>query len=86
MARLETLRDLKNISIELVRLHISRLLLNSVLVRHTFLEEIKQAQVGDAKIEGIKVNISKGKRLRFIEDEQEIIRFQNRKCMPQRMG
>jgi len=31
------------------------------------------------------VNMSKGKALGFIEDEQGIIRFQNRICVPQRM-
>ena len=38
-----------------------------------------------ANIKEIKVNISKGKALGFVEDEQGIIRFQNRICVPQRM-
>jgi len=72
-------------SIEVMPLLEFRSFLNSMFVQHTLLDEIKQTQVGDAKIEGIKVNMSKGKVLGFMEDEQGIIRFQNRICVPQRM-
>ena len=39
----------------------------------------------DGDIDRIKVNISKGKALGFVEEEHEVIRFRNRICVPQRM-
>ena len=71
-------------SIELVLLHEPRLFLNGMYVQHTLLDGIKQEQVGDAKIERIKVTMSKGKVLGLMENEQGIIRFQNRICVAQK--
>ena len=48
------------------------------------MDEIKQAQVVDTEAQRIKVNMSKGKVLGFMEDKQGIIRFQNQICVLQR--
>ena len=60
--------------------------LSSMTVQPTLLDEIKVAQFGDPKIEYIKVNMSKGKALGFYEDDQGIVKFQGRVCMPQKSG
>ena len=75
----------ERMGVEFAPPHESRLFLNSVFVQPTLLDEIKQVHVGNAEIERIKTNISKGKALSFIEDEQGTIRFQNRICVVQKM-
>ena len=42
--------------------------------------------MGDPEMERIKKNIRKGKALGFHEDDQGIIRFQGRVCVPQKLG
>ena len=69
MVESKILSDLRNISIEIVLLHESKAFLNSMSVKHTLVEDIKQAQVDGANKKEIKVNISKGKALGFVEDE-----------------
>ena len=45
------------------------------MVQPILLDEIKQSQVRDEEIERIKVNISTGKVLGFVEEKQRVIRF-----------
>jgi len=52
-----------------------------VLQQPTLLDEIKQAQTKDEEVKRIRESISKGKALRFVEDEHGVIRFQNRICV-----
>jgi len=55
------------------------------MIQSTLFDDIKWAQVGDIEVERIKVNIRKEKVLGFVEDEQGVIRLQNRLHVPQRM-
>ena len=57
--------------------------LGSLVVQPTLLDEIKQAQMEDEEIERIRVSIGKGKASKFVEDQQRVIRFHSRICVPQ---
>jgi hypothetical protein len=48
----------------------------------TLEQEIRKGQVGDAKIQKIKVLITEGRGLEFTEDEQGTIWFKDRICVP----
>jgi hypothetical protein len=57
--------------------------LASLEVQPTLMDKIKEAQKLDKEIEEIKSNISKGKAKGFREDEQGIVWFEKRVCVPQ---
>jgi len=84
--RLEITRDIEKLGIELVLSSVMESYLSNLTVQPTLLDEIKGAQVDDPEMERIKVNISKRKALGFYEDDQGIIRFQGRVCVPQKSG
>jgi hypothetical protein len=52
-------------------------------VEPTLEQEIRKGQIGDAKIQEIKDLITKGRGPEFTEDEQGIIWFKNRICVPE---
>jgi hypothetical protein len=56
--------------------------LASLEVQPTLMDKIKEAQKLDKEIEEIKSNMSKGKAKGFREDEQGIIWFEKRVCVP----
>jgi len=78
VAQPEILRDLESMGIKLVFPGEPRLFLGSLIVQSTLLDEIKQAQIKDEEVKRIRESINKGKALGFVEDEQGVIRFQNR--------
>jgi hypothetical protein len=57
--------------------------LASLEVQPTLMDKIKEAQKLDKEIEEIKSNMAKGKAKGFREDEQGIIWFEKRFCVPQ---
>jgi hypothetical protein len=57
--------------------------LASLEVQPTLMDKIKEAQKLDKKIEEIKSNMSKVKAKGFSEDEQGIVWFEKRVCVPQ---
>ena len=83
VAQPKILRDLESMGIELVFSGKPRLFLDSLIVHPTFLDEIRQVQTKDEEVKRIRENINEGKALRFVEDEQVVIRFRNRNCVPQ---
>jgi hypothetical protein len=52
-------------------------------VEHTLEQEILKGQIGDAKIHEIEDFITEGRGPKFMEDEQGIIWFKNRICVPE---
>jgi hypothetical protein len=52
-------------------------------VEPTLEQDIHKGQIGDAKIQKIKDMIAEGRGPEFTEDEQGIIWFKNRICVPQ---
>jgi uncharacterized Zn finger protein len=57
--------------------------LASLEVQPTLMDKIKEAQKLDKEIEEIKSNMAKGKAKGFHEDDQGIVRFEKRVCVPQ---
>jgi hypothetical protein len=55
----------------------------TIEVEATLEQEIRKGQIGDAEIQEIKDLITEGSGLEFTEDEQGIIWFQNRICVPE---
>jgi hypothetical protein len=51
-------------------------------VEPTLEQEIRKGQIGDAKIQEIKDLITKGRGIEFTEDEQGIVWFKDRICVP----
>jgi hypothetical protein len=51
-------------------------------VKPTLLDRIREAQKGDSEMEEIKENMSKGKAEGFREDEQWMLWFEKRLCVP----
>jgi hypothetical protein len=49
----------------------------------TLEQEIHKGQIGDAKIQEIKDRITEGRGPEFMEDEQGIIWFKDRICVPE---
>jgi len=76
--QLGIVRDLESMGVELVFPEELGLFLGSLVVQPTLLYEIKQAQTKDEEVKRIRESINKGKALGFVEDEQGVIRFQNR--------
>jgi hypothetical protein len=54
----------------------------TIEVEPTLEQEIREGQIGDAKIQEIKDLITKGRGPDFMEDEQGTIWFKNRICVP----
>ena len=77
IVRLEILRDLENLGIELVFPGKPRSFLGSLVVQPTLLDEIKQAQAKDEEVKRIRESLNKRKAFGFVEDELEIIKFQH---------
>ena len=55
-------------------------------VSPTLIDDVKEAQKGHESIEGIKRKIKAGKAPGFLEDEQGIVWFGNRICVPTRLS
>jgi hypothetical protein len=51
-------------------------------VNPTLLDRIREAQKGDSEMEEIKQNMSKGKAEGYREDEQGMLWFEKRLCVP----
>jgi hypothetical protein len=51
-------------------------------VEPTLEQEIRKGQIGDAKIQEIKVLITEGRGPEFTEDEQGTVWFKDRMCVP----
>jgi hypothetical protein len=57
-------------------------ILASLEVQPTLMDKIREAQKLDKDIDEIKSNMSKGKAKGFHEDEQGIVWFEKRVCVP----
>jgi hypothetical protein len=60
--------------------------LASLEVQPTLMDKIKEAQKLDREIEEIKSNMAKGKAKGFHEDDQGIIWFEKRVCIPRTLN
>jgi hypothetical protein len=60
--------------------------LASLEVQPTLMDKIKEAQKLDREIEEIKSNMAKGKAKGFREDDQGIIWFEKRVCIPRTLN
>ena len=76
---LELCEQFKNLRLEIV----PKGYVATLEVKPNLLERIREAQKGDAEIDEIKGNMSKGKAEGFHEDEHGAIWFEKRICVPQ---
>ena len=70
--------ELQNFGLELVEFGF----LDNLEVKPTLEDDIKEAQKGHKSIEGIKKKIPEGKALGFLEDDQGVVWFGKRLCVP----
>ena len=56
--------------------------LSNLEIQPILIEKIKEAQHGHPSIEGIKRNVSLGKALEFVINEQGILWYGDRLCVP----
>src|SRR3954470_9451944 len=71
-------KEFEKLRLELV----SEGFLASIELQHTLIIQIKEAQKGNASIEGIKHRIAAGKTLGFTKDEEGFLLYNGRLCVP----
>ncbi|WVZ80573.1 hypothetical protein U9M48_028039 [Paspalum notatum var. saurae] len=77
----ELLRDLERLEVE-VRYNITEVSLQAIQIKPTLQDEILQKQTIDTNLQNLKKGILEGKLAEFRIDQDGLIRFQNRLCVP----
>jgi len=75
-------RGLETMGIELVLPGYTNGLLTALEVQSSIIEEIKESQKDDAKLEKLRCNVAQGKLPGFVIHEDGTLRFQNRLSVP----
>lgn len=77
----DLLKDLEQLEVE-IKCHVPEISLQAIQIKPTLQEEILQKQITDKRMQTIRKDVENGKQTDFRIDQEGLLRFRNRLCIP----
>ena len=77
----DLLKDLGQLEVE-IKCHVPEISLQAIQIKPTLQEEILQKQITDKRTQTIRRDVENGKQTDFRIDQEGLLRFRNRLCIP----